>query len=314
MSHEHAPHRPILLPGDVVSVVAPSGPVSEVELEKCRTNMAKLGFKVKEGKHILSRHAFFAGTDEERLCDLSEAMDDPTVKGIFCIRGGYGAGRLLPKLDFGRFRHSPKAIIGYSDITALHLSALSQANTVSFHGPVAVSTSTEPAWNSLMARLRGEETDDLLNGPGLTHEAKWLREADLPVRGRLVGGNRCVISSLLGSKFIPHLKGAILFFEDIGEQPYRIDRFINHLRVVGVLEQVAGIVCGQFTNCVNDPGDSVMLPDVAEVLRSNLEPLGVPVIVDADFGHVAQNFTLPHGAMVEILPGHRPRLGEILGR
>lgn len=306
--------RPTLVPGDTVTLVAPSGPVSETELEKAHATLASLGFKVKLGKSALARHAFFAGTDEQRLTDLNEAFNDSTTLGIFCLRGGYGAGRLLPELDFTALKRRPKAVIGYSDITALHSAIYSQANLVSFHGPVAVSTATPSAWKSLMARLAGEDADDILSGYDNPGGAKWLREPDLPVKGTLLGGNLCVLSSLIGSKFAPSFKGAILFIEDIGEQPYRVDRFLNHLRLAGILDQLHGVVCGQFTNCVNDPDDSVVLPSVEEVLIANLQPLKIPVIVNADFGHVAENFTLPHGAPVEILPGHRPRLAEIINR
>jgi muramoyltetrapeptide carboxypeptidase len=240
--------------------------------------------------HALARYGYLAGVDRARLEDLNAAIRDPHIDGIWCLRGGYGVMRLLNAIDYNALRRSPKAIIGYSDITALHLAVRARCGLVSYHGPNARAELTPFSLESLTRATSG--------GDPFVRQSpiRWLRTGK--AAGPLEGGNLALICALLGTPYAARLDGAILVIEDVNEPLYRIDRMLRQLILSGALANVAGLVFGAFTER-GDESDAapwsldVLFEDAAMHMRG-------PVITDVRFGHVADQWTLPLGAHVEI--------------
>jgi muramoyltetrapeptide carboxypeptidase len=287
--------------GATVALVAPGSPISEEKIAKSLLNLAALGLKVKEGQHWRARLGYLAGTDAERLADLHRAFADPEVEAVWCARGGYGCGRLLHLLDYGLIRRNPKIFIGYSDITALHLAIHQRTGLVTFHGPVAASDYPENTLAHLKAAIFDKKTPYALSVPaddetlpGEEHRPFVI--APGRAAGPLVGGNLALLSALAGTPWAPSFRGKIAFIEDIGEQPYRLDRMLTQLLQATDLAKAAGIALGVFTDC-QPKGESLSLPDA---LRDRLGSLGIPVAYGFPFGHVAHQATLPYGIRAEI--------------
>ena len=295
---------PALKPGDTIGLVAPSSAVDDpFTLQLAQEAMEALGLRVKRGEHVASRHGHLAGTDAERAGDLNAMFADPAVKAIVCARGGAGAARLLPLLDYAMIRRNPKALLGFSDITALHNALLSQAGLVSFHGPVG-----NDGWNSFNAdqfrRVFFErEAMEYRNPTDHGDELVQRRNRTITVtggkaRGPLMGGNLSVLTAVSGTPYLPDFDGAILFLEDVDEAPYRIDRMLTTLKLSGVLDRVAGVVFGACTSCT--PGDGYGSLTLSQIFEDWFAPLKVPAYHGALFGHIRQQFILPVGADVEL--------------
>lgn len=255
------------------------------------------GFQVKLGHHIHDVHGYLAGSDADRLSDFNEMFSDDEVSAIFCTRGGYGAPRILDHIDYDAIPKHPKILVGYSDITALQLAIFKQTNLVTFSGPmvaVEMAKNLDPFtesnfWKMLMEPLPGFQMR--------VQTGSSFRLKPGQARGRLLGGCLSLICCLLGTPFLPDFRGAILFLEDVGEEPYRIDRMLNQLRLAGILNDVNGIVFGQFPDCVpKSDAPSLSVPQLILELIANLN---VPVIADFPYGHVDPKYTLPIG--VEVL-------------
>jgi muramoyltetrapeptide carboxypeptidase len=284
---------PRLHPGDVVRVVAPSGPVPQAELEAGARLLAQR-YRVRyEPEALFRAEGFLAGPDEHRLRELQAALDDPQCKAVFLARGGYGLARLLPFIDRGRLAAAPKPIVGFSDGTAL-LALAATAGVASIHGPVLTQ----------LPRLPVADRDalfGLLERPG-----QGLLLSDLQtvipgrVQGPLLGGNLEVFSRLVGTPYLPDLRGAILFLEEIGERPYRVDRLITHLDLAGVFDAVSAVVVGEFKDCDEPAGSPRARPTAAEVLEERLSRLPIPVVMGGKFGHGDTNAPLPYGTLAEL--------------
>lgn len=287
-----------LRPGATVALIAPAGPFSEDKLANARRNFETLGLKVKEGENLFARNGYLAGTDEQRLADLHRAFADPAVDAIWCIRGGYGCTRLLPQVDFDLIRNNPKPFIGYSDITALHLAIRKKTGLITFHGPVGASDFPENTLAhfraALMEPVEGYRIAIPAAGEVLPgEEYKPFIISSGTARGRLTGGNLSLLAALVGTPYFPSFRRKIVFIEDVGEQPYRIDRMLTQLLQASDLKQAAGIALGVFFDCQPKPGSpSLSLPDV---LRDRLGKLGIPVIYGIPFGHVPHQATFPYG-------------------
>lgn len=294
-----------LRPGDTIGLINPAGAVWEpVNIEIVVESLAALGFKSKLGKNLLSRRGYFAGTDEQRAADVNEMFRDPDVRAIHCVRGGWGCARVLPLLDWKMIAKNPKILLGYSDITALLLALQARTGLVTFHGPVGNSQ-----WNPFNV---GYIKRVLLEGEAVTFEnLKEIGEDHLTIvenrvqtihpgiaRGRLLGGNLTVLTSLVGSDYLPDWDGCILFLEDVEEAPYRIDRMLTQLRLAGILPKARAVIWGHCTDC--DPGEGFGSLTVTEVLHDHLRPLGVPAWSGAMIGHIDRQFTLPVGSEVEV--------------
>lgn len=289
--------------GATVGLIAPGSPIGEEKYAKTLASVAALGFQVKEGQHTRASRGYLAGTDAQRLADLHAAFADPEVEGVWCIRGGYGAMRLLPHIDYDLIRRHPKPFIGYSDITALHLAFYERTGLVCFHGPVAASDFPDDTVQYLR---------DVLMEPVYGHFiATPPTDATLPpdefqpfvitagqAQGPLVGGNLSLLSALAGTPYLPSFKDKIVFLEDIGEQPYRIDRMLYQLAQATDFTQAAGVVLGVFNDC--KPKGSAPSLSLVETLTEFFAQWKMPAAYGFPFGHVAHQATLPYGILAEL--------------
>ena len=295
---------PALQAGGTIGLVSPSSATDEsLSLQLAREAMEALGFNVKEGRHLAARRGYLAGTDAQRAGDLNAMFADPDVDAIVCVRGGSGAGRLLPLLDYAQVRRTPKALLGYSDITALHCALQSQAGLVTFHGPNGTGS-----WNGFNAdqfrRLFFErELIEFRNKQDAGDELVPRRNRTATItggkaQGELVGGNLTVLTALAGSPYLPDFRGRILFLEDVSEAPYRIDRMFSTLKLMGALDGIAGFIFGECTDC--DPGDGYGSLTIDEILDDYIRPLKIPAYRGAMIGHIREQFIVPVGGRVEM--------------
>ena len=296
---------PRLRPGDVVGLVEPAGFTDDqFDLDVVKETIVAMGLKPKPARHLLDRHGYLAGKDEDRAADLNAMFADREVKAVFAVRGGWGCARILPYLDFTTIRANPKLLIGFSDITALHMAFAARAGFTTIHGPNAASSWPRFSWDAFRA-IAFDGGTPLLTNP----QAKEDRLVPLGGRirtfgsgrasGRLLGGNLTVLTALMGTGWLPDFTGAILFLEDVDEAPYRIDRMLTQLSLAGVLRKLAGLVFGQCTSC-GATGPSYGGFTLSQVLEQHLRPLGIPAFQGAAIGHVANQFSLPLGVRAEI--------------
>lgn len=292
-----------LAKGDTVALIAPSSGIEPKGFEIALGNLEAFGFKVKIGKYARSRNGFLAGTDKERLDDLHEAFADKEVDAIWCVRGGYGATRFLPEMDFKLIKANPKIFVGYSDITALHTAIYQNTGLVTFHGPTAGANFSDYSKNHVLNVLMnptapykiGLSPDNVARTSNLFKTATIAKGK---CRGELIGGNLSLLSAMAGtSSALRNLKGKILFLEDVREQPYRIDRMLTQLKQSIDLRECAGIALGIFEGCnPTDPASQSLI----DVLKDRLGDLGIPVIYGLSFGHIRDQFSLPMGIKAEL--------------
>jgi muramoyltetrapeptide carboxypeptidase len=288
----HMQLPPPLSAGARVALVAPAGPLgSEAELQAAVAHAASLGWLPVVAPHALSRHGYLAGTDEERAQDFNAALRDDGVDGIWCLRGGYGAMRILDALDYDAMRRHPRPLLGYSDITALHSAVNVRCGVVTYHGPTARGALTEFSRDSLV-RAIVEQVDSCGRAP----HARVLRGGR--AAGRLAGGNLALLAALAGTPYAPDYSGAILVLEDVGEATYRLDRMLQQLRLSGALDRVAGIAFGHFTDST-DPIDADPCP-LIDILHELADAAGVPAVTGIPLGHIADQWTVPLGARAEL--------------
>ncbi|HEX7742018.1 MAG TPA: LD-carboxypeptidase, partial [Sphingobium sp.] len=296
---------PRLRPGDTVGLIEPAGFTDDAfDLDLVMDTIRAMGLKPKPASHLAQRHGYLAGRDADRAADVNAMFADPDVRAVFAVRGGWGCARILPYLDFAAIRANPKLLVGFSDITALHLAFAARAGFVTIHGPNAASSWPRFSWDAFrviafdgamptMVSPQGAE-DRLVQRSGRIRTFRGGRAS-----GRLLGGNLTVLAALMGTPWLPDFDGAILFLEDVGEAPYRIDRMLTQLSLAGVLGKVAGVVFGQCADC-SAKDASYGGFTLSEVLQQHLAPLGAPAFQGAAFGHVASQFSLPVGVRAEI--------------
>ena len=284
--------------GGTIGLVAPAGVLrSPGQVSEAAADMRAMGFEARVGRHALDRYGFLAGSDQHRADDFMAMVTDPDVDAVVCLRGGYGVLRILDALDYDAARASRPLVVGYSDVTALHLALLAQAGLTGLSGPMVA-----PDWPHLDAeteahfwRLAGGETGVSLAGPG---DEQPFGLADGDAEGLLVGGNLSLVAALLGTPFLPDLTGAVLVLEDVGEAPYRIDGLLARLRLAGVLERLGGLVFGMFTGA--DPLPDRPSLDLADVLDTYAACVDGPVAAGLTYGHVRRKVTLPVGVTARL--------------
>jgi muramoyltetrapeptide carboxypeptidase len=279
--------------GDTIGVVAPSGPDTVEVIRDAIDRLVKLGFRVKEGRHIYDSWGHLAGRDEDRASDFMAMFEDDEVDMVMCLRGGYGAMRVLPYLRFDVIRTHPKILLGYSDITALLNNVTQRCDFVTFHGPVACSNlNHEETLNSLLTSIMNGTAPYTVVDSN-RHRTQTNFSGD--IEGTLAGGNLTLITSLLGTPFEVDLKDKIVLIEDIGEEPYRIDRMLTQLLLSGRLQQAKGFIIGYFTNCEPTSPQSFTWE---QVIEERILSLDKPTILHASVGHQYPNLTMPIGAKV----------------
>ena len=278
--------------GSRVALVAPSGILPDpAHVERAKNNARSLGWIPILGDHVSRQHGYLAGTDDERLADLNRALADDTIDAVWCVRGGYGAMRLLRDIDYQSLKTNPRPLIGFSDITALHSAIHRECGIVSFHAPTARGELSDFSRDSLV-RAVVDQTDSC----GVAEGGRVLRSGR--ARGRLAGGNLALVSSLMGTPYSVDFQGAILVLEDIDEAVYRVDRMLRQLVLSGALSQCVALVAGDFRPPAGET--EVDNRGIDDVLAEAAEMAGVPCFAGAPFGHIGDQWTLPLGAMADM--------------
>lgn len=283
-----------LAPGCTIGIIAPASPGDRETAEAGMAFLKARGFNIKLGKGVFASLGDIAGPDDLRAQDINTMFSDPEIDGIIALRGGYGAMRLLSLLDYTAIRNNPKVFVGYSDITALHLSIHQRTGLITFHGPMAASDfGKNPPDYTVEAFLRAVTCPQPLGLINTPPETSPVVISEGTAAGTLVGGNLSLISATLGTPYEIDTSGKILFLEDVSEAPYRIDRMLTQLKLSGKLDAAAGIVLDVFAGCQEaaDP-DSF---SVEEVLQDRLGGLNKPVLYKLYYGHTPLKATLPVG-------------------
>jgi muramoyltetrapeptide carboxypeptidase len=298
---------PYLQKGDTIGMVCPAGYMPKENYQTCINVLQQWGFKVKQGKTLGNQHHYFSGTDEERLKDLQLMLDDLEVKAILCARGGYGISRIIDELDFKRFAKHPKWIIGFSDVTVLHAHIFEEYKIATLHAPMAAAFNDEGYKNKYVQSLK-----NALLGKPAEYSVKLNRHnRHGECEGRLIGGNLALVAHMVGSKSGYNTKNRILFLEDIGEYLYNVDRMFIQLKRSGMLDKLAGLVLGGFT----DMKDTTIPfgQTIYEVLSYHLKDYEYPVCFDFPVSHGKENYALKIGVKHKLSVGSKSvQLSEIV--
>lgn len=308
---------PRLQKGDTVGIITPASCVFEPSTIRAgKETLESLGFRVKLGSHLHKKYGYLAGSDQERVEDFHHMIADDEVKAIVALRGGYGSMRLLSSIDYDLIKSNPKIILGYSDITSLHLAIHTMTGLVTFHGPVAISRFSDYTRNffynvtsstTAIGEIKQPEPENALQPTAvfnIIHGGK--------ARGRLIGGNLTLLTALLGTPYDIDTTGKILFLEEVSEEPYGIDRMLTQLLLAGKLDIAAGIIIDQCSKC----GPAEYKPafentlSVEEVFIDRLQHLKIPIVFGFSIGHVADKPTIPLGIEVTLDADNRKLIFE----
>lgn len=287
--------------GELVGVISPASSAEDnLSIESGVKYLEGNGYRVEVGKNVGKIHGYLAGSDGERLNDLHYMFSKKEIKAIFCVRGGYGSGRLLADVNYKLIKNNPKILVGYSDITALQMAIAQKTGLITFAGPMLsvdfnndVSPFTEEIFWKLIT------SNKKIGKVHLPGEEKLFQLHKGQAKGRIIGGNLSVFNSLIGTPFLPELKDKILLLEEIGEMPYRIDRMLNQLKMNKVFSKVKGIILGAFRDC-NELDPMKRTLSLGEVITEYLKNLKIPVIYNFKHGHIKDFITIPLGLMVKI--------------
>ncbi|MBI5539761.1 MAG: LD-carboxypeptidase [Bacteroidia bacterium] len=279
--------------GDSVAIVAPAGFINPEQVSASIEILNSWGLKVVLGKNFYSKHFTFAGTDEQRLKDFQEAIDNPEIKAVFCARGGYGVIRILEKLDWSKFTKQPKWIIGYSDITVIHGCLNNFLNISSVHGPMPINfdklKEEKSSLNSLKKLLFGDEIKYSLPNNNNIQPSNF--------EGKLIGGNLSILYSLRGTKYDFSSKENILFIEEIGEYMYHIDRILQNFKLGNKFSDLKGIIVGGFTEIKEN--DLPFAYSLLEILNEVTENK-IPIVTGLSAGHITPNLPLILGSNLKV--------------
>lgn len=280
----------VLRAGDAVALVSPAGPVAEARVQAAVRELTSWGLRPRVYPHALDAEHFLAGSDANRVADINDALADPEIRAVLCNRGGYGVQRILEHLDYDAVRRDPKLVVGFSDITALHAALWKRTGLVTVHGPVAAQLERGGEFASTLRHaLMSTEPMVVQADPA---EPTFSVRTSGAVEGTLLGGNLSMLSTCVGTPFMPDLEGAILLIEDVGELAYRVDRLLTHLRNCGILQRVGGIAIGQFS----EPGHGNNPVRPPDVLIERLADLGVPLLGGLPIGHGDRNLAVALGS------------------
>jgi muramoyltetrapeptide carboxypeptidase len=302
---KHLIKPPRLQQGDLIGLIAPAGHTNDKAIEKSVQHIEALGFRARLGANLRAVNGNYAGSVEQRLADLHGMFLDPEVKAIWCVRGGSGAISLLAHIDYALIRANPKILLGYSDITALHLALHRHAGLVTFHGPVASSTPSDYSNEHMLAVLTDPQPSYTI--PMALENSR--RAVDAPqyalrtvhggsATGPLIGGNLSLVAALAGTPYAADFSKSILFLEEVNEAPYRIDRWMTQLDLSLGFRKAAGVMVGICEECEETDGSVSLTLD--ETLDLHLAPLTIPAVTGYSFGHIRNQFTLPVGVMATL--------------
>lgn len=287
----------ILKPGATIGVFTPSAPVDRENFEKGIDFLKQSGFKLKLGANALKVTGYLAGTDEERVSDLHSLFLDPAIDAIFCSSGGYNSNRLLDKIDYKLIAQNPKIFMGLSDPTSLLCAIYTKSGLITFHGPVV---QFDMSWNYTSYTERYlEKALSMVDAIGYIVEVTGenvLKPGK--ASGRLVGGNLTSIQYLLGTPYEPDWRGALLFWEDVFEEPHVLDAKLVHLRSAGVFDQINGMVIGQLVGCEEE--EFANTPSIEETVLDLCKDYNFPILYDVLLGHTKDKLTIPIGVEAEI--------------
>ena len=286
--------------GDTIGLVAPGFAVKPEALYLAVDTLHKMGFKTHHTDRIKGNHGYFSNTDEERAKDLNEMFANPDIDAILCARGGYGCTRILDKLDYDAIENSPKALIGFSDITALINTIYQKTGLVCFHGPVGKTLDNEYSQAYFKKVLMDpQETlpikNAILRDPKQYRNSEYYRYTITPGvgQGELVGGSLSLVSAMIGTPYEIDFTDKLVLLEDVEEAPYRIDRMLTQLADVESFTKAKGIIFGVCKGC--DRKRTTENFTLREVIMDRISPLGIPAVYGMSFGHIPQNSTLPIG-------------------
>jgi len=289
---------PYLKKGDTIGLVCPAGYMPVEKVQTCLDVLQEWGYRVKIGKTVGGGSAtYFSGTDEERLTDFQQMLDDDAIKAVLCARGGYGTGRIIDKIDFAKFRKHPKWIVGYSDVTVLHSHIYSHFYISTLHAPMAGAFNDDGFKNEFIRSLKNALEGKKLKYKCEVHDYNRKGEAV----GELVGGNLALLAHLVGTDSDIKTRGKILFLEDVGEQLYNIDRMLHQLKRSGKLARLAGLIFGGFTESKDTErpfGNSIH-----EILRDIVKEFDYPVCYDFPISHTDRNYALKIGVGYKLKVG-----------
>ncbi|MBZ2174487.1 LD-carboxypeptidase [Schnuerera sp. xch1] len=286
--------------GDNIGIIAPASPTTKDKVERVYNKLIEMGFKVIMGKSCYHNYGYLAGLDNLRAEDLNNMFKDKKVDGIICLRGGYGTPRILDLLDYELIKNNPKVFIGYSDITALHIVFNQISHLVTFHGPMAASDiigefsefSKKSLYNCI---LKGEFKSSIKN-----HSEEIITINNGIAEGPIIGGNLSLITSTIGTDYEIDTKGKILFIEEVGEEPYKIDRMLTQLRLSKKLQEAEGIILGNFNNCIPESSDYDDSLTLEQVIDNIIKPLKKPTIFNLQAGHCEPVITIPFGVKTKL--------------
>ncbi len=283
--------------GDTIGVVAPASPTTEEKLERVYRKLMQMGFNVVMGRSCFSKRGYLAGDDKTRAEDINKMFKNTEVDGIICLRGGYGSLRILDLLDYELIRTNPKVFVGYSDITALHIAINQISELVTFHGPMAANLIEDTCNFTLESLYNFILNEDFK--PSIENLSRELVAINGGIaEGQIIGGNLSLIASTIGTPYEINTKGKILFIEEIGEEPYRIDRMLTQLRLSHKLQDAVGIILGDFNNCV--PENPHMSFTLEEVIDIYIRPLNKPTLMNLQAGHCKPTITIPFGVKARL--------------
>jgi muramoyltetrapeptide carboxypeptidase len=278
--------------GSTISVIAPAFPANPEKIELGITYLESRGYKVKRGKSLQGNFGYLSTSDEQRAHDLNNSFADPQIDAIICARGGWGGLRILDMLDYKTIAQNPKALVGYSDITTLQLAIWTKCKIPSISGPMVA---VEMA--SGILDFTEEHFWKQINNPHTFYDID-LAKLDIKTwnpgtcEGTLLGGCLSMVSHQLGTPYSPDYKGSILFIEDVGEEPYKIDRYLAHLKQAGIFNNINGLIIGQFLDCTDDGEKSFT---VEEILHQYFDTATFPVLYNFPYGHGMKKISMPVG-------------------
>ena len=282
--------------GDLIGLISPaSSPHDLTRINKSVEYLEKIGYKVEVGKNVGLVNGYLAGSDKQRLEDLHDMFRNKNVKAVFTLRGGYGSARLLDKIDYTLIKNNPKIFVGYSDINALQMAFYTKCGLITFAGPMAAVDfydEISPFTEELFWRI--VSSDKKIGRIENPNKEKIFVLNKGRAEGRLLGGNLSILTSLMGTDYFPKLKDSILYFEEINEPPYRIDRMFNHLRLSKMLKGIRGIILGRFVDCYETDTEKATLT-LNEVVLDYFNSVKMPVVYNFKHGHIKDNITLPYG-------------------